>query len=158
MSVTSRPMSAGRGGSVSRRDHNQAAGNRTQLAGETTFAETLHSIASRSSGGGPGEELLSEKLPPPEFSPKVPLVTFPRHAFGLRACLRLRQCRIRPGRRSREDQCCNDCLPSVPLRARRLALPRPAPPPAVRRKPSRLSRRPAHFCLKLCSTFCNAAP
>ena len=58
----------GRGGSVSRRDHNQAAGTRAHLTGGTPYAEADTSSPSYSSGGGPGEALLSEKRPPPEFS------------------------------------------------------------------------------------------
>ena len=54
----------GRGGSVSRRDHNQLAGNRTQLSGGTISAEAATSNASRSSGGSAREGLLSEKPPP----------------------------------------------------------------------------------------------
>ena len=46
------PTLAGRGGSVSRRDHNQAAGNRTQRSGGTTYAEVPKPNASRSSGEG----------------------------------------------------------------------------------------------------------
>ena len=61
------PTSAGRGGSVSRRDHNQAAGNHANLSGGTNFAEATAPNASYSSGGGPGEGLLLEKPPPPEF-------------------------------------------------------------------------------------------
>ena len=58
------PTQAGRGGSVSRRDHNPAAGNRAQLAGARKQAESSNSNPSCSSGGGPGEKLLSEKMPP----------------------------------------------------------------------------------------------
>ena len=54
----------GRGGSVSRRDHNQLAGNRTQPSGGTISAEAATSNASRSSGGSAREGLLSEKPPP----------------------------------------------------------------------------------------------
>ncbi len=42
----------GRGGSVSRRDHNQAAGSRAPLTGGTTYAEETPPNASRSSGEG----------------------------------------------------------------------------------------------------------
>ena len=45
------PALAGRGGSVSRRDHNSATGNRAQLSGGAIFAETYTSNASCSSGG-----------------------------------------------------------------------------------------------------------
>ena len=54
----------GRGGSVSRRDHDQLAGNRTQPSGGTISAEAATSNASRSSGGSAREGLLSEKPPP----------------------------------------------------------------------------------------------
>ena len=59
------------GGSVSRRGFTQAAGNRAQLAGGTNSAEPYLSNPSYSSGGGPGEALLLEKRPPPEFFPPV---------------------------------------------------------------------------------------
>ena len=55
----------GRGGSVSRRDHNQVYRRPTVLTGGTNFAKLTPPIANRSSGGGPGEGLLSEKPPPP---------------------------------------------------------------------------------------------
>ena len=58
------PTPHGRGGSVSRRDHNQATGPRTNLSGGTNEAEAAKPNASRSSGGSAREELLSEKLPP----------------------------------------------------------------------------------------------
>ena len=58
----------GRGGSVSRRDHNQLAGNRPQSSGGTIFAEAATSNASRSSGGSAREGLLSEKPPPSQIS------------------------------------------------------------------------------------------
>ena len=57
----------GRGGSVSRRDHNQLAGNRAHLAWARKSKGKLKLIPSYSSGGGPGEALLLEKRPPPEF-------------------------------------------------------------------------------------------
>ena len=63
-------MLQGRGGSVSRRDHNLPTGNRAQLTGGTTHAEAVNSNANRSSGerGLGGEALLSEKRPlPPAF-------------------------------------------------------------------------------------------
>ena len=46
------PPSQGRGGSVSRRDHNQAAGNRTHPSGGTNPKERRTPNASRSSGEG----------------------------------------------------------------------------------------------------------
>ena len=58
----------GRGGSVSRRDLNQLARNRAQLSGVRKHEENVNSNPSYSSGGGPGEALLLEKRPPPEFS------------------------------------------------------------------------------------------
>ncbi len=60
-----------RGGSVSRRGLTQAAGIRAQLAWARTSEEADKLIPSYSSGGGPGEVLLLEKRPPPEFSPSV---------------------------------------------------------------------------------------
>ncbi len=60
--------SAGRGGSVSRRDHDHLTRNRTQAAWAHNSKGTLKPIPSYSSGGGPGEALLLEKRPPPEFS------------------------------------------------------------------------------------------
>ena len=54
---------AGRGGSVSRRDHNQGKGIRAHSQAEPSVKPRPSSIASRSSGGGPGEGLLSEKPP-----------------------------------------------------------------------------------------------
>ena len=91
------PLGCGHGGSVSRRDHNQAAGNRTRLAGaysqEKGAAQTPATLRERgsggealllekrplpqnlptvaSSGGGPGEGLLAEKPPPPEHHPRT---------------------------------------------------------------------------------------
>ena len=61
------PAPQGRGGSVSRRDHNQAAGIRAQPAWAHKYAGKDKPIPSHSSGGGPGEALLLEKRPPPEF-------------------------------------------------------------------------------------------
>ena len=65
------PTLAGRGGSVSRRDHNPAAGTRTPLSGGTKPEEATNPNASRSSGerGLGGEGLLSEKPPLPPESP-----------------------------------------------------------------------------------------
>ena len=62
---------AGRGGSVSRRDLNQLARKRAQLAGARKHEERVNSNPSYSSGGGPGEALLLEKRPPPEFLPVI---------------------------------------------------------------------------------------
>ena len=45
----------GRGGSVSRRDHNQLAGSRAQLAWMRKPEGSVKPIPSYSSGGGPGE-------------------------------------------------------------------------------------------------------
>ena len=61
----------GRGGSVSRRDLNQLARKRAQLAGARKHEESVNSNPSYSSGGGPGEALLLEKRPPPEFLPVI---------------------------------------------------------------------------------------
>ena len=59
---------AGRGGSVSRRDHTPKTGKRAQLTWARKSEETHKPILSHSSGEGPGEALLLEKRPPPEFS------------------------------------------------------------------------------------------
>ena len=59
---------AGRGGSISRRDHNQLTEERVQLSWVRKLVGKLKFIPSYSSGGGPGEALLLEKRPPPEFS------------------------------------------------------------------------------------------
>ena len=63
---------AGRGGSVSRRDHNQAYRRRTQSQAEPIKEKSRNSNASRSSGGSAREGLLSEKPPPSQasFSPR----------------------------------------------------------------------------------------
>ena len=63
---------AGRGGSVSRRDHNQAAGTRVQLAGGRKLGGRVKPIPRCSSGGSAREGLLSEK-PPPSQHPHRPL-------------------------------------------------------------------------------------
>ena len=71
--LVSYPTLAGRGGSVSRRDHNHPAGNRTPLTGGTNQEETHTPNASRSSGeGGWGEALLSEKRHLPQNLPSLP--------------------------------------------------------------------------------------
>ena len=64
----SNPTLAGRGGSVSRRDHNQAAGNRAELSGGSTYAEATPPNASRSSGEGVWGRgaSLREAASPPE--------------------------------------------------------------------------------------------
>ncbi len=65
------PTLAGRGGSVSRRDHNQAYRRRAQLSGGTNSAETTPPNASRSSGEGVwgrGASLREAASPP--ASPK----------------------------------------------------------------------------------------
>ena len=58
------PVLIGRGGSVSRRDHNRVYRRAPVLTGGTNYAEAYPPIASRSSGGSARKELLSEKLPP----------------------------------------------------------------------------------------------
>ena len=65
------PAPQGRGGSVSRRDHNQIYRRATALSGGTTYADAHKPNASRSSGerGLGGEALLSEKRPLPPASP-----------------------------------------------------------------------------------------
>ena len=78
------PMPHGRGGSVSRRDHNQAAGTRVHLTGGTNSEEATNSNASRSSGerGLGGEVLLSEKQPLPPASPGILPSSFREGARG----------------------------------------------------------------------------
>ncbi len=63
------PMSAGRGGSVSRRDHNQATGNRAQLAWAHKSVGTHKPIPIHSSGEGVWGRgaSLREAASPPEF-------------------------------------------------------------------------------------------
>ena len=70
-------MLHGRGGSVSRRDLDQAYRRPPVLAWVRKSEETHKPIPSHSSGGGPGEALLLEKRPPPEFSPR----SHPSYAF-----------------------------------------------------------------------------
>ena len=67
-SLRGAPTLAGRGGSVSRRDHDQLTEERVQLSWVRKLVGKLKFIPSYSSGGGPGEALLLEKRPPPEFS------------------------------------------------------------------------------------------
>ena len=63
------PPLHGRGGSVSRRDHNVFARNSAHAAWARKSEGKAKPIPSYSSGGGPGEGLLLEKPPPPEFFP-----------------------------------------------------------------------------------------
>ena len=65
------PTLAGRGGSVSRRDHNPAAGTRAHLSGGTKPEETSQPERQPLFGreGSGGEALLSEKRPLPPESP-----------------------------------------------------------------------------------------
>ena len=65
------PTLAGHGGSVSRRDHNQVAGNRTHLSGGTNSEEAYPPNASRSSGEGVwgGGASLREAASSPAFPP-----------------------------------------------------------------------------------------
>ena len=67
------PTLAGRGGSVSRRDHNQATGNRTHLAWAHKSGEKLKSIPSHSSGEGVWGRgaSLREAASPPESPPPL---------------------------------------------------------------------------------------
>ena len=69
------PMPHGRGGSVSRRDLNRPAGNRTQLSWVQTSEGKDKPIPSYSSGerGLGGEALLLEKRPLPPASPPTSL-------------------------------------------------------------------------------------
>ncbi len=62
---------AGRGGSVSRRDHNQAAGNRAHSQAEPIMKKgTSQTPAALRERGSGGEGLLSEKPPLPQSPPK----------------------------------------------------------------------------------------
>ena len=66
----------GRGGSVSRRDHNQAVRNRATLQAEPTKKkDTRQTPAALRERGSGGEALLSEKRPLPQNFPTV-------HLFG----------------------------------------------------------------------------
>ena len=76
------PALQGRGGSVSRRDHNQAYRRSTQLTGGTNYAEATNLNASRSSGGSAREGLLSEKPPPSHIL--VFVILFGRGGLGER--------------------------------------------------------------------------
>ena len=69
------PAPQGRGGSVSRRDHNPAAEPRTSLSGGTNSEVTTPPNASRSSGEGVWGRgaSLREAASPPESPPKKPL-------------------------------------------------------------------------------------
>ena len=66
------PTLAGRGGSVSRRDHNQAAGSRAHLSGGTKPEETSQPkrqpLFGREGSGGRGAS-LREAASPPRISP-----------------------------------------------------------------------------------------
>ena len=81
--LVSYPTSEGRGGSVSRRDHNQVAGNRTHLSGGTNYAEATPPNASRSSGEGVWGRgaSLREAASPPE-SPPYPTSSLEEGARG----------------------------------------------------------------------------
>ena len=77
LQLCSDPTLAGRGGSVSRRDHSQAYRRRVQLSGGTNSAEAANSNASRFPGGGPGEGPFSERPPPPEYLSRHPFTEPP---------------------------------------------------------------------------------
>ena len=108
----------GRGGSVSRRDHNQAYWRAPHLSGGTNSEEATSSNASRSSGerGLGGEGLLSEKPPlPPEFLTRlfynIPSFDHRRRCAGSERASRLfrswsgwGRCRDRPSRRAQLDR------------------------------------------------------
>ena len=69
MAYSARPLRRiGRGGSVSRRDRNQVAGNCAQLAWAHNSKGKVKPIPSYSSGGGLGEALLLEKRLPQRSS------------------------------------------------------------------------------------------
>ena len=63
-----RGMLAGRGGFVSRRDHNLLTRNRAHLAWGRKLEEKNKPIPSYSSGGSAREGLLSEKPPPSQLT------------------------------------------------------------------------------------------
>ena len=86
------PTPHGRGGSVSRRDHNQATGPRTNLSGGTNEAEAAKPNASRSSGGSAREELLSEKLPPSHTPVRFLSLIFLSCMVGIAPLLSKRKC------------------------------------------------------------------
>ena len=79
------PTPHGRGGSVSRRDHNRLAGNRAQLAWAHKSEGSVKPIPSCSSGGSAREGLLSEK-PPPSHTSHIPYsqLLFRRGGLGER--------------------------------------------------------------------------
>ena len=70
LQMLSLPATHGRGGSVSRRDQNQAYRRATVLTGGTKLEEMYAPNACRSSGGSAREGLLLEK-PPPSHTPHV---------------------------------------------------------------------------------------
>ena len=74
------PTLVGRGGSVSRRDHNQAYRRPTALSGGTNSEEPANSIANRSSGEGVWGRgaSLREAASPPAPSPLVAPLGNPR--------------------------------------------------------------------------------
>ena len=78
------PTLAGRGGSVSRRDHNQAYRRPPPLSGGTNHAEKYPPNASRSSGEGVWGRgaSLREAASPPESPPHVPLFEREREGGG----------------------------------------------------------------------------
>ena len=71
--LVAHPTSAGRGGSVSRRDHNQAYRRQKALSGGTNYEGATTSNASYSSGEGVWGRgaSLREAASPPESSPKT---------------------------------------------------------------------------------------
>ena len=68
------PALAGRGGSVSRRDHNQAAGNHTPTRSGILYGrKTTRTAATLRMRGSGGEALLLEKRPLPQLLPTARL-------------------------------------------------------------------------------------
>ena len=79
MRSAAKNLPQGRGGSVSRRDHNQLARNAPHLAGATTVKqkESTQSPATLRERGTGGEALLLEKRPLPQESPRRPCLRLP---------------------------------------------------------------------------------
>ena len=94
------PALAGRGGSVSRRDHNKAYRRRTHLSGGTNYAEATPPNASRSSGEGvwgggaslreaasSPESLASSQIPAPLSSRKLNMTTAMKRMLSRRSSI-----------------------------------------------------------------------
>ncbi len=94
------PALAGRGGSVSRRDHNKAYRRRTHLSGGTNSVEAHNSNASRSSGEGvwgggaslreaasSPESPVSSQIPAPLSSRKLNMTTAMKRMLSRRSSI-----------------------------------------------------------------------